>query len=366
VFHGLNISDMMKKIFALITVLLSLVSAAQVTVSVQLPAAGMIQKDQLWNLVLVNNNSELPETTVSLNLQDAVSGQTILSAGTRNFVLGKGVRMLNFRDIQPIQYNYVAAELSGNYIPPGSYIACYRIIKNSPKGAEPLADECVRVNISPLSPPLLNTPADKSILDISYPQFTWLPPSPSEMFSNLNYDIQVAEVLPGQSPAEAVLNNEPVYANGNIKNPFENYPSSFSSLQPGKLYAWQVTARNGLNYSAKTEVWAFSIKLPDSARAPVVSSSYIVLNQRNESSGISYINTEELLVKYYSFDNDHETSARFLSADGKLIRHVKQKIVYGDNFLRFRLNKEFRKGMVYIIEITDKQNRIYSTKFSIQ
>jgi hypothetical protein len=357
---------MIKKIIVFIIAFLPLLSEGQVTISVQLPPAGMIQKDQLWNLVLINNGNEMPLTSLSLNLQEAVTGQIVLSAGTRSFTLGKGVKMLNSQDVQPVQYNYVAPELTSSYIPIGSYVACYRLNVTHGEEPTPMADECVRININPLSPPLLNTPADKSVLQANYPQFSWLPPAPAEMFSNLNYDIAVTEVLQGQSAAEAVLNNTPVYTNGNIKNPFENYPSAFSSLQAGKLYAWQVTARNGLNYSAQTEVWSFSIKPADSGNAKVLSHGYVVLKNKQESSGISYINEGELSVKYYSFDNDHEGFARFLSADGKLIREVKQKIAYGDNFLRFKLSKEFKKGTVYIIEITDRQKNIYSTRFSIQ
>jgi hypothetical protein len=357
---------MRKKMLMLVTAILPLFLKAQVTVNVQLPPAGMIQRDQLWNLVIVNNTTDFQDAAVSLDLQDAVTGQTVLSGGTRNFTLGKGVKVIGFKDIQPVQYNYISAELSTNYIPLGSYVACYRLSKSGRKGAEPLADECIRLNIGPLSPPLLNTPADKSVLPVMPLQFSWMPPTPAEMFSNLNYDITVAEILQGQSPAEAILNNVPVYANRSIRNPFENYPSSFSSLQPGKAYAWQVTARNGLNYSVQTETWSFSIKGKDSAKTADIAASYVVLKDKQESSGISYINGGGLFVKYYSFDKDHENIIRFLTEDGKIVREVKRKIVYGNNFLRFDLPNEFKRGAVYILEITDHQNKTFNTRFSIQ
>jgi hypothetical protein len=357
---------MLKKRFVIFLLLLTILAKAQVTVSVQLPAAGMVQKDQLWNLVLVNNNAAIIEIAVSLDIQDAVTGQTILSAGSRSFMLGKGVKVINVRDVQPVQYNYLAAELTGNYIPLGTYVACYRVIRNGPKGPEPLGDECVRININPLSPPLLNTPADRIILETSYPQFSWLPPAPVDMFNSLNYDLLIAEVLPGQSPAEAILYNTPVYTNHNLRIPYENYPSSFSRLKKGQQYAWQVTAKNGLNYSAQTEVWSFSIKPPDTVKKAISSDSYIVLKSKQENSGISYITGEELQVKYYSFDKDHETLVKLLSADGKQIREVKQKISYGNNFLRFKLNNEFKKEAVYIIELIDQQQNVYRASFSIQ
>lgn len=356
---------MIKRMLILITGFIPLIVGAQVTISVQLPPAGLIQKDQLWNLVLVNNNNATIEATVTLSLQEALTGQTVLSAGTRSFMLGKGVKMINYRDIQPVQYNYVSAELTGNFIPLGSYIACYRVSKKSIEVIEPIADECVRLDINPLSPPLLNTPADKSVIQTPYPQFSWIGPTPSEMFSQLNYDIAVAEVLQGQSPAEAILNNVPVYINGNIRNPFESYPSSYSSLQPGKQYAWQVTARNGLNYSARTEVWTFNLPPSDSSKTIATNPAYILLGE-NGNAGVNIITDKDLLVKYYSFYDQPEAFVRILSPDGKVMQEVKQRIIYGDNFLLFKLNRFFKKDQVYTLEIIDQQQKKHSIQFSIK
>ncbi len=359
---------MLKNLLLIGLLPLALLSKAQVTVNVQLPPGGMVQKDQLWNLVVVNNNnSTIPDAAITLDIQDAVTGQTVLSAVSRSFILGKGVKVINIRDVQPLQYNYLAAELTGMYIPLGTYIACYRVIKNDVKGSLPLGDECVRITISPLSPPLLNAPADRAVLETNYPQFSWLPPAPLDMFSSLNYELLLTEVQTGQSPAEAILYNTPVYTNHNLRITFENYPASFSRLKAGQQYAWQVTARNGLNYSAQTEVWSFSIKPADSANSILSSASYIMLNRSNEASGISYItNAEELLVKYYSFDNNHETQVKIYSETGKLVKNIKQKISYGNNFLRFKINNAFKKNAVYTIEVTDKQNSTFSARFSIQ
>ena len=355
----------MSKVLFIFPLLLALLSNAQVIVNVQLPPAGMIHKDQLWNLVLVNNNISI-DAAIALDIQDAATGQTVLSAVSSSFILGKGIKNINVKDAQPVQYNYLAADFTGRYLPLGTYVACYRVIRKDPKEKAPLGDECVTINISPLSLPLLNTPADMSVLETSYPLFTWLAPGPIDMFDNLNYDLLIAEIFPGQSPAEAILYNTPVYTNNNLRITSQNYPSSFSKLKAGQQYAWQVTARNGLNYSAQTEVWSFSIQSPDSASTAISTAGYIELKNKNESSGISYINNEELLVKYYSFDKDDETMVRFFSADGKPMRKVKQKINYGNNFLRFRLTNEFKKNTVYLVQITDLKKNIYSASFSIQ
>src|SRR6185295_7309435 len=111
------------------------------------------------------------------------------------------------------------------------------------------------INIAPLSPPVLNSPADRSILQTPYPQFTWMPPTPVQMFDNLNYEITVSEILEGQSPMDAIRYNTPVYAKTNGQQTFETYPSTYSKLDTTKTYAWQVVARSGLNYAAATEIW---------------------------------------------------------------------------------------------------------------
>lgn len=358
---------MVKKIIGLLAFSAPWLLPAQITISVQLPPAGMIQKEQLWNLVLVNNGNAAIEATILLNLQDAVTGQPVLSAGSRTILLNKGVKMLTIADVQPVQYNYGGAIISGNYLPLGSYIACYTIASNT--GAErpqTLADECVRVNINPLSPPLLITPADKSVSATPYPQFAWLPPAPIDMFSNLNYDLSVAEVLEGQSPAEAMLYNNPVYVNNNLKASFENYPSSYTRLDTGKLYVWQVTARNDMSYSATTQVWTFSIQPIENPQEKPVSIAYILVSRTKEAGGINYIEGNNLSIKYYSFDSEHQTTIKLLDTQGRLLQTIEQKIMYGDNFFNLTLNGSFQPGNQYLIEITDQKNMAHTGLFSIK
>ncbi len=357
---------MVKKIFITATMFTGLFSAAQVTVNVQLPPAGLIQKDQLWNLVVVNNNNGISETNIALDIKDAITGQTVLSAGSRSFSLGKGIKIISVKDVQPVQYNYLAAELSGTYLPLGSYIACYRMIGNTLKGPESLGDECVRLNINPLSPPMLTTPFDRAVLQTTYPQFSWIPPTPSDIFSTLHYDIAVAEILPGQSPAEAILYNTPVYNNQNLRVAYENYPSSFSKLKAQQQYAWQVTARNGTNFAAQTEIWSFEIQSPDSVKENVSDAGYLLLSRNSEATGVSSVSNNMIRIKYYSFDKTHDATLKFLFAGGKTVMEVKKKIFYGNNFIEIKLNNQFTSGSVYKIELTDEQKNIFSTRFSIQ
>lgn len=356
---------MIKKVISLFALCIPLIVQSQITVSVQLPPAGLVQKDQLWNLVLSNTGTSAEEITVFLNLRDALTGESVLSADTRSLSIPRGVKLIGIGDVRPVQYNVGVARFNNTYLPLGSYIACYTIARGYGEQGQKLAEECVRININPLSPPLLNSPLNKAVINVKYPQFTWVPPAPLDMFDNLNYDVSVAEVLEGQSPAEAILYNTPVYNKGYLTTTYDNFPSTFSRLQAGKTYAWQVTAKNNLNYSVVTDVWTFSIAA-DSAKTSVTSATYVLLKHNNEQTGINYIPNNNLFVKYYSYDKEHETTVRFLNADRKVVQEKNHTIIYGDNFLHFTLNNKFQSKQIYFIEITDLQNNKLTASFTIQ
>ncbi len=344
-------------------VLLPSILMAQVTVSVQMPPAGLIQRDQLWNLVLMNNSSKTIDATIFLTLQDMSTGQTVLSASTRNVSLQPGVKMLAAKDVQPLQYTFTGFDLPGIYLPLGAFNACYTVSKNEGEGSVPIATECVRVVIQALSPPLLVMPADKAVITTPYPQFTWVPPAPMDMFTDLSYDLSVVEIFEGQSANEAIFNNTPLYAQSYLKIPFESYPTSLPALMPGKNYAWQVVAKNGLNYSAQTEVWTFRLPV-DSVKTVEESISYLVLNDDN--TGVNYIKKKQLYIKYYSYFQEQEITLRFMTSDRKPVQEVKQKIVYGDNFLELKLNNNFEDNKVYILELDVPQQRKPRIQFSIK
>lgn len=278
---------MIQRFIFLLCVLAPSALLAQVTISAQLPPAGLVQKDQLWNLVLVNNKEDVLNVNVRLNVQDAATGELVMSANTGMLLLNKGVKLVGRNDIQPVLYNYNRNDFSKGFLPMGSYVACYQLYATSEKGEELLGDECVKINIDPLSPPLLTSPADKSEVITPYPQFSWVPPAPLDMFSNLNYELLVTEVLEGQSPTEAIQQNTPVYTKSNLTQPYESYASSFTALQPEKTYAWQVVAKNEGEYAVKTEVWVFKVKKQKPSIDIVAITPFVMLRKDNYEKAIA-------------------------------------------------------------------------------
>lgn len=358
---------MMRKICLLILCGLPALLQAQLTISVQLPSAGMVQQDQLWNLVVMNGSNKNLDAVLLLSLQDLSTGQTVLTGSTRSVVFPPGAKSLRVADLQPVQYNnYGATSLGGSYIPLGAYTACYTISKVTAETQEPIASECVRININPLSPPLLNLPADKAKIATPYPQFSWMPPAPLNMFNDLSYELNVVEVLEGQSPAEAISNNTPVYSRSMLQAPYESYATSYTPLEKNKTYGWQVTARNGMNYAAVTEIWTFSLTGDTSGKNFRNDVFLLLKDDASSSSVVNLLNSSELRLRYKSYADRYTAKIRFYDDQNTMVKEQQRDIVYGDNFLLFELDRKFEKKKMYKVELTDQRNKIIALSFIIQ
>jgi hypothetical protein len=252
----------MKKYFFTI-LLLALANAsvyAQVTIQPNVPAAGIIQKNQLWNVLIVNSsNNAFFGCRLNLLLRDRATGQEIFTATTAEFIIDAGVKQLNINTLNPIQYNYLSGVANNNLqglIATGSYTACYSLTSKLLN----IAEECIPFDTEPLSPPMLIFPADSSVLDIAPTQLSWTAPTPADMFDRLQYEILITEVQDGQKANEAIQQNLPFYNDGNLFNNVLNYPTSAQAFEKNKWYAWQIIARDDKTYAGKSEVWVFKIQ----------------------------------------------------------------------------------------------------------
>lgn len=357
---------MIKKFLSALFFIVPACAFAQLNISVQLPPGGYVQKSQLWNLILVNNREDITEVNLKMSLQNAQTGEVVLSANSGTIMCGKGVKVITDRDAQPVVYNYNNPDLARAYLPMGSYVACYRAYFAGPKGEEPLGDECVRINIDPLSPPLLNTPADRSEIETPYPQFTWMPPTPFDMFTNLSYDITVCEIKEGQKPVEAIEYNTPVYTKSNLTQPADNYNTSFEKLEAGKTYAWQVAAVNGMNYTAKTEIWSFSVK-KDSVEEIISAAPYVKLSR--DLSEVSIVHEGFLKIQLQNdlIDSSGIFSIKNISSRdrSKSVIKFNLALLRGQNFLEYDLNKygKLNKNNVYQVEYTNSAGESFFMKF---
>lgn len=197
---------------------------SQVIITSRLGSDGIMLKDQLWNVVISNNSNQIFKARLQIDIRDRLSGQSILNATSGSFVCGLGIKNGNPQEFQPIIYNYTSQEFSNKYLPCGNYQIFYQLLEESIKGDIPIANEESQLIISPLSGIILNYPLNESVLEETYPRFTWLPPIPVQLFSMPFYNLVVVKINEGQIAADALLNNIPVYSAFHLTTTTEKLP----------------------------------------------------------------------------------------------------------------------------------------------
>jgi len=346
-----------------------LVSQAQVSMTLQVPPAGVLMKNQLWNMVLVNSGSEPITTRIQLTLLDEKNNQPVLTATTAPVLLPKGARQLQVKDLSPIQYDYSgpsfhADEDPNGMLPIGSYQACYTAASAGKLNSLRI-ENCIQVNVDPLSPPLLNTPSDEGRLYTPYPQFTWLPPAPLGLFNDLSYDLIVVEVLPGQGKADAIQQNIPVYSAGFVKNLFTNYPSSYKSLDTGRTYAWRIVALNNGMPATMSDIWTFRVITPAVPGRQKAEEPYIELRRGLDVSVASIGGTLKLTYENIPADSVVSYTVTSLEDPGSpVVQQGRLNLNRGRNFLDLTLTGGYAARKTYLFSFVNGRNETWTVKFT--
>jgi hypothetical protein len=347
--------------------------SGQVVIGLQLPPSGLHMKSQLWNLSLINTGQLEPDVKIELLMTDASNNQQVLAGTSRIMKLKKGATLLTAADASPIVYNVLNSSygIDANpvgFLPMGAFHICFQVTRVDTDLEERLAEECETVEIEPVSPPLLVIPFDLENVESTRPLFTWLPPAPSMLFNNLQYDLVLVEVISPQGSTDAIQQNVPIYSKQNIGFTADAYPASYPELDTAKTYAWRVTAKNNSSAIANSEVWTFRVKkfTPDTA---VVLQGQYYTKLRAERDASYIICTGVLRFEYVNELN--ETSVQLKLTDisnasraNISVEPLQQPLKFGQNFMTVNLaNASLTNQHIYQLEVTNGRNEKWYLKF---
>ncbi|MEO8406771.1 MAG: hypothetical protein ABI480_19310, partial [Chitinophagaceae bacterium] len=248
----------MKIIMGLLCILLlSIPVCSQIVLVPETQTSGVVMKQQVWSTVINNLSGVTKKVVLDVTITDKITSQILMEASSNLVILNPGVKRVNYNDVAPLNYAITTIGFSterqlSQPLPVGDYIVCYRLFNGEGKG-ELLATECIKITAEPLSPPLLIQPENKTVVMEPRPVLTWTPPAPIYLFNSLSYDIIISPLYEKQSPEEALQRNIPVVTTSSAQNSIA-YPSSYSNLETGKTYAWQVVAKDGGRQSGKSEL----------------------------------------------------------------------------------------------------------------
>jgi hypothetical protein len=353
-FIGSNIFDMnriIKKRFLIAAgLLLNAINAlSQVVITTPGITGNMIKPDMLWNVIILSQDPLPFAGRVCIVVND-INNQPVLKAQSGVITFSRGPRQLNYNNVLPVEYLYNSLGQPNEWISAGKYTVCYSVNREQEsKSFTTIAEECVDLTIDAVSPPLLNSPVDNSTIYEIYPSFTWVPPSPKQLFKHVYYEFKLVEIKEDQTALYAIQTNTPVFFRNGINANVTMMPSSYAALKTGQEYAWQVTAYNN-SYSIKSEAWKFIVG-KDSVMEIIESSPYVQLKQDKPDIGImhqGYIKiaftnyTKDTTAQFYITPEDAPSKANTLTVDIKIKpgeNYILKKI---DSRFKFDENKTYR------------------------
>jgi hypothetical protein len=364
---------MKSKLFTIMLLLMGCGLGAQVSISLQVPPVGLTIKPQLWNIGLVNTATQPVNIQVDMIMTDIGTGQTVMTAVSPHMFVQPGIKMFTIDDANAITYQagagYIIDPGPNGFLPVGVYNICYNLVKWTNDISEHIAEECVTVEVEPLSPPQLVQPGDSDRIYFNRPFFTWLPPMPFSSFSNLHYDWLLVEVQATQTASDAIQQNIPLLIQSNIVFTSFQYPLSMPELDTGKIYAWRVTVKNNSMAIANSEIWSFKIEQNTSDSIRSGKGGYYSPVRREKDA--SFIICDGVLRYQYI----HELNNGNVQVSVKDISHVQHKAVqldsayvavkYGPNYIGMNLGAV--SGMVnkhmYLLELVNERDERWFLKF---
>lgn len=326
-----------------------------VTIQPAVASIGMLQSSQLWNISVINSSANNQLIKVNLIVIDRISGLEVLTGESMEVLVKPGATLLNGNLVAPVKYSPAGffSNVSGReFIPVGQYTLCFALFVEVNKNLTPAGKECIPVDIEPMTPPFLNYPFNKAIISEKNPRFVWIPPTPTQLFSLLQYDFLLVEKQPEQTPEEAIQRNTPLMVVGNlITNSFGYNGVGMNALDTGKQYAWQVMAKNGAAYGVKSEVWSFRVE-GETISHKGESDYYLTLGSSNERLPVFYSSQDQLHVRYINnYIQGKNFNVIISDNKGKVVLNKKINIFPGDNFFSIKLTGKFLDNIIYNVRL---------------
>lgn len=130
--------------------------------------------------------------------------------------------------------------------PEGDYTACAAVTDLS---GFVLTEACSTFSIVYPDPPMLLSPFDGERVTTPDPFFEWTPLQVPFDYP-VQFALQIAEVLPGQTPQQALTSNIPQLEQLDLISTSIQYPLGALPFEAGTRYAWRVQAIDGNGYAA--------------------------------------------------------------------------------------------------------------------
>jgi hypothetical protein len=226
--------------------------------------------------------------------------------------------------------------------------------------------------------PVLVLPADGQDINTFYPQFVWLPVNIGGD-AKIKYAIRVAELKDGQSYADAIQQNIPVWENRDITGTSIQYGIDGFMLNDSSKYVWQIATVSNEKSVVLSDIWMFKYKKEDAKKDSVKKLEfprpYPELTTKISSNTFLLKDTIQFYYQNYSREDSIEISIAKYSPKLKVAEMMyKGKIALGrdKNYVKLR-QVNIRKWTTnksdpqcyYILYLKNIRRELWQMKFQL-
>ena len=202
-------------------------------------------------------------------------GETLIDMTSEPIIFEPGIHTYRTFDDEPqiqfpLSYGEWLSRLSPDIentgiLSEGNYVLRIEALPSDPDALIPSIPGVAVFNVQYADPPLLLTPFEEAEITSQLPIFSWTPVTGLPFGSSIEYELFIVEVYPGQAPYQALESNIELVREVLIDQTSFVYSYNELPLEPGKLYAWQVIARDANRIlpildSGETEFRTFRIQ----------------------------------------------------------------------------------------------------------
>lgn len=339
---------------------------AQVVLNLTPPSPLMAKPSDLFNALLVNAGPNTARLYFTGTIVNTGTGRQAVKARTPAHDYEPGSVQLSESFLAPVYaFTESSIEQSG-LLPYGRFQYC--LTAYSELTNEEVASRCADVEITPMSPPLLLSPADRSVISVPYPLLTWLPPTPVNPGMNVVYDLKLVELAPNQTPFDAVHRNFALLDQHQVRNTTLQYPVNAMPIEEGKTYAWNIIAKTGTgSFIGETETWIFTYRVPQPGNAQPGSDAFVKLQKELDGSYASLMD-KRLYFEYTERYTDTTLNYKIFNAAGEPLpaecsTQLVQKVGENRYVLDLHGCSAIRRNQFYLLEVYNRKHEVYKLKF---
>jgi hypothetical protein len=238
--------------------------AQALTISVRPPLPNQLLIGDPWSLDAINGGATPVRVVLRARVTEAAAG-LVFDATSAAIEISPGTHVLDARRLGPITVRSTSSAIGSQLgrlssFPDGTYTICVEAIPEG--GGSPLGEGCIDHAVASVLPPILLSPYNGTAVTDPQVIWSWFMQPQARGGGQVVCDLMVAEIMPHQTPEEALRRNPPVLVRENLRASVWQTSEVVRRFRPGQSYAWRLTARLGDSEVGQSEIWTFTYAAP--------------------------------------------------------------------------------------------------------